>query len=81
MNETSNAQTRTEDSLPQVKPPMDNLYQNIGSAVSTGVIYARILKKEQPNACAHTTIPSNESDEESTKISVREMVKKFNRQS
>lgn len=61
--------------------PMDNIYQNIDPQISTGVIYKEVLKKEQPVTKAvmcELTVAALDEDE-STKISVRDLVKKFNR--
>lgn len=68
--------TMEEDSE-QPNSSTETIYQNLGSSISTSPVYSRIIKKE--SSITHA-LPSNESDEESTKISVRELVKKFNRQ-
>jgi hypothetical protein len=63
---------------------MDNIYQNIREQVSTGVIYTEVLGKQQPTMTTMTSkpsfVPSNDNEQESTKISVRDLVKKFNQQ-
>jgi hypothetical protein len=63
---------------------MDNMYQNTGEQVSTGVIYTEVLGKKQPIMTKVTSepsfLPSNNNEQESTKISVRDLVKKFNQQ-
>jgi len=68
----------------QEKVPMDNIYQNLGHESSTGVIYTEVLSKEQPIITTvtveHSPLPSNDNEQASTKISVRDLVKKFNRQ-
>ncbi len=68
----------------QEKVSTDNMYEHTGSHSSTGVIYTEILRKEQPVvtkvALEQSSLPSNNNEQESTKISVRDLVKKFNRQ-
>jgi hypothetical protein len=63
---------------------MENIYENIDHQISSGVIYTEVLRKEKPMARTvipeHSIPPSNENEQESTRISVRDLVKKFNRQ-
>ena len=60
--------------------PVTNIYQNLGAQISTPVIYTEVMKKEQPIISDHAFVSPNNNEDESTKISVRDLVKRFNRQ-
>jgi len=65
----------------QEQVPMNDIYQNIEHQVQNEIVYIEVLKKEQPIAVSHPYLPSNHDNEnDSTRTSVRDLVKKFNRQ-
>jgi hypothetical protein len=55
---------------------MTNIYQNIG----TDVVYTEVLKKEQPIVHTCSSTSSNDNEQDAAKVSVRDLVKRFNRQ-
>jgi len=66
------------------KVSKDNIYQNTENQLSRGIIYTEVLQKEQPIirtvTSEQSSLTSNDNEKEPTIISVRDLVKKFNRQ-
>ena len=64
----------------QITAPLDNVYQNIGNHVSMNAVHSEMLnKKQQPIVIKQFSLPSNDSEQNSTQASVRDLVNKFNR--
>ena len=63
----------------------ETIYQNIGHQIPETVVYTEVLKKNQPPMAKAVTPepvipPSNGNEQEPTRIAVRDLIKKFNRQ-
>ncbi|CAM4781244.1 unnamed protein product [Rotaria magnacalcarata] len=70
----------TEEEQQQIAAPLENIYQNIGNHVSTNAVHSEMLNnKQQPIVIKQFSLPSNNNEENSTKVSVRDLVNKFNR--
>ncbi|CAM2702752.1 unnamed protein product [Rotaria socialis] len=70
----------TEEEQQQTAAPLDNIYQNIGNDVSMSAVHSEMRNnKQQPIVIKQFSLPSNSNEENSTKVSVRDLVSKFNR--
>ncbi|CAF4063688.1 unnamed protein product, partial [Rotaria sordida] len=82
LNTNSYLNVAEEEGQPkqQVRVLTDNIYQNVESRISTNVTYSEVIKKKQPITIKHSCLPSSDNEEDSIKVSVRDLIKKFNRQ-
>lgn len=68
----------------QSQIPMNNIYQNINTRLSTETVYPEEMNKVQPVLSGltvkHASLPSIDNEEDTTRVSVRDLVKKFNKQ-
>lgn len=73
--------TAVEQTQPQ---PDDNIYQNIDSHIFKNVTTSREIinkqQQQQPPVISQTHVPSNDNEDNSVKVSVKDLVKRFNRQ-
>jgi hypothetical protein len=63
-----------------IKESTNGIYQNIESQQLTPVVYTKILEKEQPVELKNSFQSTTDNEQEPSKISVRDLVKRFNRQ-
>ncbi|CAF3754875.1 unnamed protein product [Rotaria sordida] len=82
LNTNSYLNVAEEEGQPkqQVRVLTDNIYQNVESRISTHVTYSEVIKKKQPITIKHSCLPSSDNEEDSIKVSVRDLIKRFNRQ-
>ncbi|CAF1101687.1 unnamed protein product [Adineta ricciae] len=63
---------------------MNNIYQNINNRLSTETVYSEEMKNVQPVLSGlivkHASLPSIDNEVDTTRVSVRDLVKKFNKQ-
>ncbi|CAF2405924.1 unnamed protein product [Rotaria sp. Silwood2] len=63
----------------QVELATESIYQNVGNQISTNIVYTEVIEKKQSITIKHSFLPSSDNEEDSTRASVRDLVKKFNR--
>jgi hypothetical protein len=68
----------------KARKPKDSVYQNITSQHSSPVVYTEAVRKKQPIArpvASEPVVPlANNNEQEPTKIPIRDLIKRFNRQ-